>query len=47
MTNNLEEEFQERCKDIMVRPYGKVGWGFPDELEETYTNYFGYLEIQD
>ena len=45
--NNLEEEFQKRCKDIMEEPSGKVGWGFPDALEETYDEYFSRLEIKE
>ena len=45
--NNLEEEFRERCKEIMERPSGKVGWGFPYELEETYNKYFSQIEFKD
>ncbi|MCG2782387.1 MAG: DUF6155 family protein [Candidatus Altiarchaeales archaeon] len=43
--NNLEEKFRERCKKIMLRPSGVVGWGFSEALSETYDKYFAYLDI--
>ncbi len=44
--NNLEKEFMERCKTIWETPYGKVGWGFPYELKETYDRYFAHIDEQ-
>lgn len=38
--NNLRKEFQERCKKVMLRPQGAVGWGFSESLSETYYEYF-------
>ena len=45
--NNLKEEFQKRCKDIMEEPSGKVGWGFSESLSETYDEYFPPPEFKD
>lgn len=45
--NGLAEEFRKRGKVIIEKPSGKVGWGFPDALEETYDKYFSYLEFPD
>ncbi len=45
--NNLRKEFWKRCKKIMEQPQGKVGWGFSEELSETYTKYFPPPEFQD
>lgn len=39
-TENLLEKFVDRAGQLVIDSYG-TGWGFPDNLSEAYTHFFG------
>lgn len=37
--NEMQEAFENRCQQI-VAATSEIGWGFPDQLGDTYERYF-------